>query len=87
MKVRELIELLTELGPETLEREVILSIDSEGNGFKPMSSYSFAAYDAECDDSWYGEIGIEELTPELEAEGYSEDDLRPNGVPAIVLWP
>lgn len=76
MKLRELIELLQQ---EDGERLVVLAIDTEGNGFKPLSEISTAAFED-------GDIGLEELTEDLRAQGYSEEDLC-YGEPAIVLWP
>jgi hypothetical protein len=81
MKVRELKEMLNELGPEDDDRLVILSKDSEGNGFSPLYTYSYASFDED-----EGEIGLEELTEEDIEKGYNENDLRPDGIPSIILW-
>ena len=81
MKVRELIELLQQVDPE---RVVVLSRDSEGNGYAVLSAVETMAF---LPDGSYGEVYLEELTPELEAQGYSEEDVREDGEPALVLWP
>jgi hypothetical protein len=81
MKVRELIELLKAEDPE---REVIMSKDSEGNGFSPFADLSRQSYEATT--TWYGEIGIEELTPELREQGFTEEDAIYDEK-VIVLWP
>lgn len=59
MKVKDLIETLSTLHPETL---VVLSRDSEGNSYSPMSqSYSLECYRAE--NSWRGDIDVEDSVP------------------------
>lgn len=84
MTVGELIELLQKEDPE---REVIISMDSEGNEFSPLSDYSPELYVP--DSTWSGEIYLEELTEEDIENGYTEDDVYDgtDGVKAIVLWP
>ncbi len=77
MKVRELIELLQRQDPE---RIVILAIDEEGNGFSPVHQVEPAMY-------LDGETGLEALTPELEDQGYSDEDVMQGGEKAVVLWP
>jgi len=81
MKVKELIKLLKK---EDQNREVVISKDSEGNYYSPLSDWYTASYKA--DSTWSGEVGLEELTPELEERGYSEEDVL-DGVPALVLKP
>lgn len=81
MTVGELIEQLKLKNPE---RVVVMSKDGEGNGFSPLADVENASYEA--DTTWSGEIGLEELTPELQKQGYSEEDVV-NGEPCIVLWP
>ena len=84
MKVSRLKELLAQCNDND---DIIMSSDSEGNSFHPLSeegvSIGVYAWDGEC----YAEIGLRELTPELEKEGYSEDDVIEDGIPCIVLWP
>lgn len=81
MKVKELIKLLNKVDPE---RIVILSKDGEGNGFSPLLDLEEKSYLA--DSTWSGEIGIEKLTPELIAEGYTNEDVG-KGEKALVFWP
>lgn len=81
MTVKELIEVLKEEDPK---RIVVMSKDSEGNNFSPLSSFSLNIYKAET--TWYGDIGLEELTPELRKAGYEEDDVI-SGEKALVFWP
>jgi len=82
MTVAELIEALKGLDPG---REVVMSSDGEGNNHSPLDGFSTCGYLA--DTTWSGETGIEELTPELRAQGYSEDDMLEGAVPAVCLWP
>lgn len=83
MTVQELIDKLEEV--EDKNQIVIMSKDAEGNNFSPFAHMSAQAY--RSDSTWSGEIGLEELTPELEEHGYSEGDVMEDGMPAIVLWP
>jgi len=82
MKVKELKELLAQFNDEDI---VILSKDSEGNNFSPLSDIEECSYKAET--TWYGEIGLRELTDEDIKNGYSEEDIFEDGENAIVLWP
>ena len=79
MKVKELIEKLKKADPEAM---VVMSYDSEGNGYNKLR-------DVETDNQAYchGEIGFKKLTPELEKRGYGEGDLLEDGEDAVVLWP
>lgn len=79
MTVKELVELLQQEDPT---RIVVLSRDSEGNGYSEARHCDTASFD-ERDR----EIGLEVLTQEDIDEGYSEEDVMSHGVPALVLWP
>jgi len=81
MKAKELALILM----KHPEREVILQKDAEGNDHSPLSDYWFGAYLP--DTSWYGTAGLEELTPELKNQGYSEEDVIKNGIKSIFLVP
>lgn len=84
MKVKELKALL-----ETLDDEyrVVLSKDSEGNSFSPLCDHTIAVYVPET--TWYGDIYLSELTPELRKQGYTEEDTYQgdDGEKAVVFWP
>lgn len=80
MKVKDLIKLLSEQDPESV---VVMSRDPEGNGFREL-------YDLETNAKWHAkdkETSVRVLTPKLIRCGFSEEDLRDGGVPAIVLYP
>lgn len=81
MKVKELIELLQKEDPERL---VVMSKDGEGNGFEELDGIQACAYDTK-----YQETGLEDLTPELEEVGYTEEDVLTGNtiVKAVCLWP
>jgi len=81
MTVKQLKEKLEKLNENDI---VIMSKDAEGNGFSPLSDLSEDSYEETT--TAYGEVGIRELTPELEKQGYSEEDLN-NGKPCVTLWP
>ena len=76
-KVKDLIKIL-----QTFDGElpIITSCDDEGNGYRDINLdwVGLEAYDPE-----EMEIGIIELTPEMEETGYSEEDIKP--VPCIVI--
>jgi hypothetical protein len=79
MNVAELIEILKEEDPMAL---VVLSRDPEGNGFNECRGFSTDCYDPDG-----RELGLAELTPELKAKGYTDEDVLEDGVPCVTLWP
>ena len=81
MTVAELIEKLKDVDPD---RIVIMASDAEGNDYSPLYSFWEGAYKAET--TWYGEVGIEELTEEDWNKGYREEDVV-DGDKAIILCP
>lgn len=85
MTVKELIEQLSNVANQ--DRVVVLQKDSEGNGYSPLYSLEHGAYRAES--TWSGEVGLEaeDLNDELREQGFSEDDVIKDGVPALVLVP
>jgi len=79
--VKELIQELQTLDPEL---PVIMSTDDEGNGHRYIDKNyigveGFNAGSWDCDI----EVGIEKLTPELEEQGYTEEDVKE--FPCVVL--
>lgn len=83
MTVKELIAVLGHMAPDAL---VVVSRDSEGNGFSPLYEAVPTVYRA--GPGWAGgEIGLAELTPELEQQGYSDADVISDGQAAVCLWP
>jgi len=77
MKVKDLIAQLQEANPEAI---VIVSRDAEGNDFSPLAEVCYG--NDNYDD---GDVGLDHLTPELEKQGCTEDDLI-EGEEAVVLW-
>ena len=86
MKAKELKELLVHI-PD--DYEIILSSDSEGNSFSPLSSCSVQEYVAE--NTYSGEIlEVEEDSIDCLFEEDEEEEIEdehPNAVSCIVLWP
>ena len=82
LTVESLINILQNFDPE---RVVIVACDAEGNSFSPLSEITAAAYISIR--PWGGEIGLEDLTGELEELGFSEDDVAIDGIPCIILEP
>lgn len=84
MKVKDLIKLLES---QDQDRIVIVAKDSEGNDYSPLSCVETTAYLAET--TYSGQVGLElkDLTPEMIKEGFSEEDVLSDGVPALVLVP
>lgn len=81
MKIKQLLKILQSKDPN---REVILSNDAEGNNYSPLATCSIAAYAP--NNSYSGEVGLEELTEEDKKAGYTEEDVI-KGKPAIVFYP
>lgn len=85
MTVGELIAALQDVPPDTL---IVMSEDGEGNGFSPLDTVDTGSSAYTAESTWSGEVGLRTLTPELVAEGYSDDDVAgPDAVPCVVLWP
>lgn len=61
----------------------MLSRDEEGNGFGELTSVSSKNNLFNRDE---GEVGLEYLTPDLEKQRYTSEDIG-EGDPAVVLWP
>ena len=86
MTVKELRRELAGLDDDLL---VVMSSDSEGNSYSPLSEVisgnSMYIEDSPCD----GFVRPEHLTPELEERGFASEDVCPDGdgVRAVVLWP
>lgn len=82
MKVGELKALLAGVDDD---REVVMSRDSEGNGYSPLAQVDDeSTYRA--DSTWAGEVGPEAITDEMRAQGWTDEDMV-GGVPAVVFWP
>lgn len=77
MTVYDLIQKLKLLPAGRL---VVLSRDAEGNGYEELADIQLAAFHD-------GEIGLECLTKELRAQGYTDEDVFTDGEPAVVLFP
>jgi hypothetical protein len=86
MTVRDLLQALQGCDLDTL---VVLSADGEGNHFSPLSEADTDTFAYVAENAWSGEIGLRELTEDLQRKGYScEDVVDPqDGAPAVVLWP
>lgn len=80
MIVSELIEQLSRVDGNRL---VVLAMDGEGNGYSPMDSFFVGAYAAETPCS--GDVGFESIE-DLE-DGYTEEDVIEDGVPAVIFTP
>lgn len=64
---------------------VVLSKDSEGNGFSPLAEVETAMYRAES--TWSGEHYMTDEQVDADP-GYDDEDRAPEGsVPAVFLWP
>jgi len=74
----ELIEILNTFPGDPV---IVLSRDEEGNGYLPLWTVDDYIYNERT-----GEIGFDNLTPQLKKQGYTQEDLI-EGVPALVLWP
>jgi len=80
MKVREMMALLYNANPEDI---VVIVKPSPGNA-SPLDAIEEMKYEIET--TWRGNVYIRELTDELRAKGFSEEDLY-DGEDCIALWP
>jgi hypothetical protein len=85
MKTSELIEVLKKSLEEDGDRKIILSGDSEGNKYSPLSSYWTGAYIPETEYS--GEAYLDSLTEADKESGYTQEDVRTDGILAIFFGP
>ena len=81
MNVKDLIDELSKVDKNA---KVIIQKDAEGNDYSPLAMFWEGAYAPET--SWRGHAGIIELTDELAASGYTEDDIV-DGAKALFLVP
>ena len=73
-------ELRRELVKYPGDHLVVLSVDSEGNWFDTLHRVEGMDYQDH-------EVHYRELTDEMRARGYTEEDVRADGQAAVVLWP
>lgn len=83
MKVSELIEILEGLDPD---RIVLVSKDTEGNGYREIDEKSIDGKNVAFIHRDYSiEVGLERLTHALKSQGYGNEDVV-DGVPAVVFY-
>jgi hypothetical protein len=82
MTVKQLIERLQKEDPDRL---VVMAADGEGNSHSPLSGFWTGAYRA--DSKWSGEVGLDKLTEKDKKQGYTDEDVMTDGVPALILSP
>jgi hypothetical protein len=72
---------------EDPDRIVILQKDAEGNEYRVASGVWSGLYIPH--NNWCGEAALEikELTPELIARGFTEDDINRDGQRALFIRP
>lgn len=68
------------------DHDVLISSDSEGNSYAQLveGSISVSSF---VDSRWGPDIRYNKLTPELAAQGYTEEDIDPNAEPCFVIYP
>jgi hypothetical protein len=78
------VDLLNGVSPDAV---VVLSSDGEGNSYD--TAHSIATDMVFCREDYEGRIGYTELTPELEEDGFGEEDLIAPEIAeaAVVIWP
>lgn len=86
MTVKDLKKHLEACDDEDL---VVMSKDAEGNSYSPLAGIGEQMYVAES--TWNGVVYEKELTPEMQEQGFSEEDIRKEGedgaVKCVTLWP
>jgi hypothetical protein len=80
-------QLIAQLQAFEGHRLVVMAKDSEGNDFSPLDEVYGKNQAYRAESTWSGDARFETLTPELANQGYGEEDVISDGVPAIVLWP
>ena len=76
MKIKELLEQLSDLNPEL---DIVIAGDEEGNYFHNFYGFSFGYWDQEDFHSYLLDEDGEEIYPTIE---YSEENAN-----AICFWP
>lgn len=87
MKIKDLIEELQKLNPETL---LVMSSDSEGNAYSPVSAPISIGYyfpDSSYSGDFY-EGTLEELVTDGDYDSVeeAEEDMQ-HAIPAVCIWP
>lgn len=82
MFVKDLREMLEDCNDEDI---VIMSSDPEGNSYSPLDGIYHCGYVA--DNTYSGELALIELTENDIEQGYTEEDVREDAVPAVILRP
>jgi hypothetical protein len=82
LTVRDMIAALQREDPDAI---VVMAKDAEGNSYSPYRQLWAGVYQAET--TWDGVVGFPALTNELRADGYTEEDVLPDGIPAVILTP
>lgn len=80
-------DLLDALANLPRDMPVILQEDAEGNGYRQAHGCDHENLGYTPDHGWRGEVQRMKLTPEDEAEGFSEEDVNEDGEPCFLLWP
>lgn len=83
-------ELIKKLQHCPQDAVVIMSKDGEGNSYSPLATVEGENIVYIPETSWDGEIGFTHLTPELERQGFTDEDVigeNRNGDIAVVFWP
>jgi hypothetical protein len=65
-------------------RLVTMSKDPEGNGFQTLKDVELSRFNRMTQEQ-----SIDELTPELQSQGWNEEDVLEGDdvVPSVTLWP
>lgn len=89
MNVGELKDLLSQF-PDNIP--VLLSSDSEGNSYSPLSDGAEHLYDPRSryyiEQVYMTNAELDEILASDNKYGYSEEDRAPEGsISAVVLWP
>ena len=82
MTVKQLIEKLQQEAPDRL---VVCQRDAEGNGYSPLENYWTGAFRSLTLGTT--QAGLEKLTAAARKDGFSEEDVVRDGVPALFLVP
>lgn len=82
MKIKDLILLLQKQDPE---RVVVIA---KGKKYSPLDSLMTCAYGAETAElPGYISVELSDINDEMRAQGFNEEVVMKDGVPAIVMYP
>lgn len=82
--VKDLHSILTEVENH---RVIVVAQDTEGNGYYTLLQCEVGMCSKPTVSGRVDDVGPEKLSEEERVEGFTEADLIPDGIPALILRP